>query len=373
MESIFGAVLSFLISFQLLFVSIYLFTNKKGNRLNNGLLGSIFLLFSISLIDFTIRVSGLVLPIPLLHLIDDGFFFLYGPLLFFYTKRVVYKDFEFNKRLLIHLSPYCIFSILLILQFGFTNELQQEELTDNIINARLPTWLFIATTAIYGHIFIYLWYAWKIIMRYDIEIKNRFSNTDEINLNWLRFIIKAFAFITAIAMIHNLIPVIENLTYYYFSILMLLFASFLFVNRVLVKALNQPEIFSGIEEREKYASSNLKGSEIDLYRSKLVSMMEKEKLFLNPELKSKDLADQLGITPKALSQIINQCFEKNFFDFVNSYRCDEVKRIIMNEESSFTVIEAMYKSGFNSKSSFNKEFKKLTGQTPSEYRKSLLS
>ena len=57
-------------------------------------------------------------------------------------------------------------------------------------------------------------------------------------------------------------------------------------------------------------------------------------------------------------------------DFVNTYRCEEVKQILQGPDKKITIIEAMYQSGFNSKSSFNKEFKKLTGQTPSEFKKS---
>jgi AraC-like DNA-binding protein len=99
--------------------------------------------------------------------------------------------------------------------------------------------------------------------------------------------------------------------------------------------------------------------------------LEKDKLYLNPELTIKDLADHIETTVKALSQVINQNFNKKFYDFINSYRCNEVKVILLNSSEKMTVIEAMYQSGFNSKSSFNKEFKKLTGQTPTEFKKTI--
>jgi AraC-like DNA-binding protein len=69
--------------------------------------------------------------------------------------------------------------------------------------------------------------------------------------------------------------------------------------------------------------------------------------------------------------VINQGFNQNFFDYINTYRCEQVKRLLKGPDKGFTVTEAMYQSGFNSKSSFNKEFKKLTGQTPKEFRRSL--
>ena len=88
-------------------------------------------------------------------------------------------------------------------------------------------------------------------------------------------------------------------------------------------------------------------------------------------MNSKDLAEELGVSGKALSQIINQGFDQNFYDFINTFRCEEVKTILQGPDKKMTIIEAMFQAGFNSKSSFNKEFKKLTGQTPSEFKKSL--
>ena len=368
-----GAILAFLVSFQMLFVSVYLFTNNKGKRKNNVLLGLIFLMFSMNLADFTIRVSGIILPVPFIHLVDDSFFFLYGPLLWGYVRSVAYKNFKLHWKLWPHLIPYLLFLWILIYQFGFVDHKSQEELVTQIASIQFPLWVILTSSIIYFHIFIYLWYSWKVLRKYQIEIKNQFSNIDQINLGWLRFIVRAFALITAIAMTQNLLPAIDNLTYFYISILLLLSFSFLFINRVLMKALNQPVIFSGIDEVEKYASSNLDQKQVTNYKTQLTRLMEDEEMYLNPELKSQDLADELQISSKILSQIVNQSFDKNFFDFVNSYRCEKVKEILGNESEKFTIIEAMYQSGFNSKSSFNKEFKKLTGQTPSEYRKSLKS
>ncbi len=88
-ESISG-IISILATFQLLFASLFLITHRKGNKRNNRLLGLIFLLFSISLADFSLRINGILFPNPVWHLIDEGFFFLYGPLLYLYVKGVVF-------------------------------------------------------------------------------------------------------------------------------------------------------------------------------------------------------------------------------------------------------------------------------------------
>ena len=100
-----GAILSLLVAFQFSFMSVYLFSNKKGNRRNNSLLGILFAMFAVNLLDFTARISGMVFPVPLLHFFDDTFFLFYGPVLFYYTQAVVYRDFKFSKSNIWHFIP----------------------------------------------------------------------------------------------------------------------------------------------------------------------------------------------------------------------------------------------------------------------------
>ncbi len=368
-----GAILSLLVAFQLFFMAAYLFTHKKGNRRNNRLLAALFLMFALNFIDFTLRISGLVLPIPLLHLMDDGFFLLYGPVLYFYTQGVVYRDFAFRKTDSWHMLPYLVVSGWLIFQVAFTNHETQQAFAQRIVSADLPRWVSAISLALYIHILAYLWFSWRTIKAYRSVLKQKFSSIDSINLDWLIFMIRTLTAIVLLALANGIMPAFGNVYFLIASIVALLIVSFYFINRVLVKALNQPVIFSGIEKAEtaKYAQSTLATEEIERHKHQLIDLMENDRLFLNPDLKSKDLTDRMGISSKALSQVINQGFEKNFFDFVNTYRCEEVKKVLQGPDRNITIIEAMYRSGFNSKSSFNKEFKKLTGQTPGAFRKSL--
>ena len=217
-----GALLSFLVAFQFFFVALYLFTNKKGNKRNNGLLGLVFLMFAISLMDFTIRVSDIVLPIPFLHLIDDGFFILYGPILYFYVLGVVYRDFKFKISDALHLIPFLIYTIYLIYHVIFVDLEAQSEVTQKVIDAELPAWFLLGSLVIYIHILAYLWFCWNTLLKYQSIIKDQFSSIDEINLEWLSFMIKAFAGITVIAIINNVIPVFGNVFIHYSSMILLL-------------------------------------------------------------------------------------------------------------------------------------------------------
>ena len=98
--------------------------------------------------------------------------------------------------------------------------------------------------------------------------------------------------------------------------------------------------------------------------------MENERPYLNAKLSLRDVADYLGISTNHLSQVINENLKENFFDFVNGYRIAAVKRMMNDPTNShLTLLGMAYESGFNSKSSFNATFKKMTGSTPSQYQK----
>ena len=368
-----GALLSSLVAFQLLFVAFYLFTHKKGNERNNKLLALLFLMFAINLADFTFRISGFMFSIPQVHLLDDAFFLLYGPVLYFYTQAVVYRDFSFKKVDAWHIAPYLMVTGYMVFSIPVTDQETQLVVAEKMASADFPDWMYAVVLMVYLHILCYLWFCWQTIRIYRSVIKDRFSSIDEINLDWLSFIIRTFSVITIVSMINNIMPVFDRNFFLFASVIVLLILAFYFINRVLVKALNQPAIFSGIakEETEKYAKSNLGLEEIESYKSQLIKLIKADRPYLNPDLKSKDLAKRLGVSPKVLSQVINQGFNQNFFDFINSFRCQEVKKVLKGPDKKVTIIEAMYQSGFNSKSSFNKEFKKLTGQTPSEFKRDL--
>ncbi|MBM3437307.1 MAG: helix-turn-helix transcriptional regulator, partial [Bacteroidetes bacterium] len=104
----------------------------------------------------------------------------------------------------------------------------------------------------------------------------------------------------------------------------------------------------------------------------LVRLMQHEKVYLDETLTLNKLSEQLEILPNYLSQVINERFDKNFYDFVNSYRIEEFKILVQRADNrNKTLLALALDSGFTSKTSFNNFFKKLTGKTPTEYIKSI--
>ncbi|WP_291856387.1 AraC family transcriptional regulator [Marinilabilia sp.] len=124
------------------------------------------------------------------------------------------------------------------------------------------------------------------------------------------------------------------------------------------------------EPKTKYAGVVLKEADVELYVSKLKRFMASDKPYLDADFSLPELADKLDIPSHYLSRVINEQFGVNFFDFINQYRVEEVKSKIGNPEfKNFSLLGIAFDSGFNTKSAFNRVFKKITGVTPSEYKK----
>lgn len=110
----------------------------------------------------------------------------------------------------------------------------------------------------------------------------------------------------------------------------------------------------------------------DPYRTEqveiIVNAMEENQLYLNPELTLEQLAEHAQIQPRLVSTIINRRFNKNFFEFTNSYRVSHAKNLLRTSDKGVSMLDIMADSGFNSKSAFNRFFKKYTEMTPTQYR-----
>lgn len=124
-------------------------------------------------------------------------------------------------------------------------------------------------------------------------------------------------------------------------------------------------------QKERNSNSNIK-EEYELLIKKLKACMTKEELFLNPTLSLQQLSNKLDVSSNQLSMILNDYVGKNFFDFINYYRVEEVKRRLVDPKyKNQTLLSISGECGFNSKSAFNRIFKNLTGKTPSQYQKDL--
>jgi AraC-like DNA-binding protein len=121
--------------------------------------------------------------------------------------------------------------------------------------------------------------------------------------------------------------------------------------------------------KEKYLRNKLDDDVKEEYKIKLINYIEKEKPYLQPKLSIDDLSNALEIPKHFISQTINDSLEHTFYSLINSYRLEEVKRRILDEnQDKYTLLAIAFESGFNSKSGFNTNFKLETGMTPLEFK-----
>lgn len=227
----------------------------------------------------------------------------------------------------------------------------------------------------------YIIYTMLILRKYYQKIENYYSDLERMSLNWinkittLSFIALTFWCVTFWFSHLGIIPKSPV------SIAMNLSMLIIIVFITAYHLINQPEIFrkniemehalddSDSAAAEKYARQSIDDRMQDEYLAKLSDFMENDKPYLDENITIKDLAEEVDIPPHHLSIVINNRLNKNFYTFINEYRIREAISILEDPANSdANIIAIAFKSGFNSKSTFNSVFKKITGSTPSEYR-----
>ncbi|WP_370980989.1 helix-turn-helix domain-containing protein [Agaribacterium sp. ZY112] len=162
-------------------------------------------------------------------------------------------------------------------------------------------------------------------------------------------------------------PLAESVWLAFGSTLFLLFSAF-----VLLCFLRRSSLFEwvyvlGEARRQKYASSKLTDEDCKQYFKKLERLLNSNKPYKDGRLKLGDVAKLLELNPRVLSEVVNRRCAMNFSSYLNTYRVEEVKRLLLAEPEK-NITELMFDSGFVTKSTFNKEFARVCGCSPSAYR-----
>ncbi|CAG5067446.1 hypothetical protein DYBT9623_00167 [Dyadobacter sp. CECT 9623] len=222
---------------------------------------------------------------------------------------------------------------------------------------------------------IYWFFSYRRLSGHQQNIEQVTSSTDEIDLSWL----KHFLWVLAAVVLIWLNLAIFNFTLLYDFTPLLYLVSVYFLAFF---ALKQREVYPfakpALQELDEVISSKtntqtekqerLSESQIAALKEKLEKLMRSEKVFLDNELSLPGLSQKMHISIHELSYLINKVYGQNFFAFVNGYRIEEAKRLLLSGETEkLNMLGIAYESGFNSKTTFNTAFKKSTGQSPSEF------
>lgn len=193
-----------------------------------------------------------------------------------------------------------------------------------------------------------------------------------IELDWLKWTWVIFSVVILFDIVDRFVWTLDFLDGAPITYLALLFLIFWMV----YKGLKQPHIFIGISELDEAMALGKKNvdQEIDEHvqneLAEIKAYIEREKPYRQADLSINRLAEDLKVSPRRLSFLINNYQGKNFMTFINDYRIEMAKKqLIESDDSAETVLEVMYDVGFNSKSSFYTLFKSKTGYTPLAYKR----
>ena len=290
---------------------------------------------------------GIEMPLPLLH----------GVFLYWYAGTMTDQLPANRKLIALHFLPALAAYVYLISFFILPAE-QKVEVYKHA-GAGYETFMAVRLVAIVLSGFFYIGWSAVLLARHERRILSEFSYQDKIDLQWLRILTWGLGVIWLLIFVSDRV----------------LFAGVVvFVFLIGFFGIRQARIFThhavaaGEPEKEKYSKSGLTKELSDKLYESLIGLMTKDALYRKNDLSIDDLADKLDIHPNYLSQVINEREKINFYDFVNRYRVGEFKKLASDPKNRhLTLLALAFECGFNSKSSFNRYFKKATGQTPSEY------
>lgn len=365
--------------FLSLFLAFLLFT-KRNKTLSDTVLSIWMLFISIHLLSYNLYYLGYWKVYPHLVGLTHPFPLLHGPFLYLYIVFSLRSDQKFRRKDMLHFLPFVI-DYLGMFPFIFGYTAQQKLLMDSQdINSEYQWFFIISLVSFVISGITYPVLSYRKITKYQQLINDNFAYEEGISLRWLKVFIMGLGIIFLVGTIIILMREVFQIDFGFNSDLIIFVLIVLLVFLIGFSGIRYQGIFTekAIKEHSiveaktvsEYRKSGLKSDEVTQLHQEMLSLMEEKKPYLEPKLTLNQLAEQLAISSNNLSQVINQCEGKNFYDFVNSYRVDEfIKRATNDKNKGLNLLGIALDSGFNSKSSFNQVFKKHTGDTPSNYLK----
>ncbi|TZF82741.1 AraC family transcriptional regulator [Pedobacter sp. BS3] len=358
-----------------------LFWFKRNNSTANKLLALLVLLSAIPVLSNYIIYTGGLLKFPHTIFIYQMFGNLVGPVFFFYCMEMLGKPFVFNKSKLLHLLP-SLFPVIFWIDFLMLNDTDQVAFAQNYLHSSNSDWRTLVaslTPALFA--LPYFLSASLAVYKYSFAVKDVFASTSNLKIKYIKeFVTLMLVELGVLFILYTIVPI------YMVEMIWLPLLGNVFYFYVIYKSYNYSVIFSEddykaylrfyqplndyiTDKSRKQTGWVLPENKAIEYLSQLQQGFENEKWYTDPELNLKTLSEKSGIPAHCISRIINERFGKNFFDYVNSHRVEELKAKLLDPAyHPIKIEEIAYICGFNSKAAFHRAFKKYVGISPTEYR-----
>jgi len=349
-------------------IAIQLLPNK--NREANRTLTVVLLIANIMLLGRVVIYHYHSPVILRLGVILDGTIYLFGPFLYCYIRRLTIKEtftYTLNWK---HFIPLMVYTFYLF----WTLSKSTTELKELGRSGALSIVFLIIELAGILSLAFYLIRSYRILQVFNKHQKSQISYDQHIAKYLFSILIALsiflfiwiFSFINAYFFYRYFKYVSYDMMWISVSLLMYFIGFF---------SLTQPHIFRMSIKKEiikEQAKDRLKKGEIEELQIKLKRELLQNKIYLKPDLNLIYLAEKLETTPNNLSWFLNRIYKKSFYEFINEYRVkDFVERVGENQHQKHTLFSIALEVGFNTKSTFNKSFKSVMNDTPSNYIKRL--
>ncbi len=338
-------------------IALYLLLSSKSRHKAKLFL---YLYVIIAILHFSIKLVlyAVIKDEFLFENLITGFAYAYSLLIYLYIKKYLQKS-KKKSSYLIHAIAFTIAITLYIVVFISAFIQYDKELI--IMYRKLTSYvLFFPFTGYYIASLVLLNRAKK-------EQRNKYDSLKNIRFIVIMMLFSLlFSFAPLVFSFIDIVLIVRSIIY----ILIILSVVFIVQHYFHTIHLEKREEEESGKNKLKYEKYRLKPEAIDKYAVKLEKLMSKKKLYLNAELTLEILAEEMEIPKHHLTQLLNEHFEKNFYQYINSLRVNTVKqKLKVDHETS--ILDIAFACGFNTKSSFNNYFKTLTGFTPTEYRQNL--
>lgn len=361
---------------QSLALAAFLLLPENIRVTSNQLLVATLISFAFGLGEILAYGTGLTMRQPGLAYVGTLVGLLQAGTLYLYARSLMFREFRLRPAHAIHTTLFWVVALILVVEYYRQPPAVQLQILQRQDYPGMLTSPVLAV-AIHAVVLAYLFATIRALSRFGVGIRDVFSSIENRQLSWLRSLLIGYAAVWTVSLLYCLAAhVIRNPASTRWIVGIAGAVGFAFINYLLVNALRQPSLFSGLnadetallEEVQADPPEAATGYHDAALEARLQQHMRAARPHLHSNLTVAQLARELGVSPRELSRLLNQGLGTNFFEFISSYRLEEAKTRLATPTATDSILTVMYESGFNSKSVFNTLFRKSTGMTPSRYR-----